>query len=103
MELIIRASLADPTHPAILLQLLLLLLHTLRHVLLVHLWILHPQIKISTGELPNRVFCGACLHCTGSGGETSRQFAVTAKLPGPNAYVSMHLISKEEHPATQRI
>ena len=96
-EFMIRASSADPTHPAILLQLLLLLLQTLRHVLLVHLWILHPQIRFSTGELPNRGFCGACLHCMGAGGETSRQFAFTAR------FMSKQLVSKEEHPATPRI
>ena len=47
----IRASSADPTHPAILLQLLLLLLQVLRHVLLVHLWILHLQINTDPDEL----------------------------------------------------
>ena len=61
-EFMIRASSADSTHPAILLQLLLLLLQTLRHVLLVHPWILHPQVTICTGELPIRGFCGTCLH-----------------------------------------
>ena len=58
-DFVITESSAAQAHPAILLQLLLLLLQALRHVLLMHLWILHPQI--STGELPNRGFCHACL------------------------------------------
>ena len=93
----ITASSAAQAHPAILLQLLLLLLQALRHVLLVHLWVLHPQINISTGELPIRGFCHACLHYRGAGGKKSRQSAVTAR------FVIKNLVLKKMHPASQRI
>ena len=55
-DIMIRASSAGPPHPAILLQLLLLLLQTLRHVLLVHLWILHLQIDSNVDKFRSRGF-----------------------------------------------